>query len=590
MGRVYGFKGWFGLTGSLVFITLLSCGDGTPFGAGENPDPEPVPVPTGLIVQCDAALDGGTLAANGVSVAATLAEDSCLLYRFEALAGEQYSVQVTVAAGGNVDLSISSLGDFLDLVGASSAFGDAAESATFTADASQAYFIALRGRAPSSEITTRVVRNIPPPSNSGCLSVVDGGLLPSDGSVHPDIVFPRSCVLYSFAGTADSVYELTLEIRDGGELDAIVVAQDASLNNEIASLSGVQSSNVLYPITSVSQTYYVLVEGDFSDATNFEISLTQGNAPIGLADRCFEALSQGNASKDWSPVQGTLNPRQCHLYSVQGLEGALYVMSVVRDEPGLAPMLQIASDSDFENLLTTTNEDVEGLSGEAFVADQNQTYYVGLTTTVSEALNYTLRGLESMPAPTALDFRCNRRTPRSALVVDGSPVQDTVMGQECLAYEVSVQNGVRYALSAIPSSGGLGLFVSSDAEYEQPLGSSLNFSGPQGLAFTPTSTGIVTVFVSGNVDDTTFSLEVATLPTSPAGLSAQCADALNRGTVTVGSDALGRFCAHRPMQTLHIPRDGREQLHDHPAGLGRGQSRSHFGGRCCLCRHHRRRG
>jgi hypothetical protein len=516
-------------------------GDGSP---PRDNEPDPIEVPIGLMVQCSQALDGGKIPLNTFADA-TVADDVCLIHRFDATQGAQYSVQVLIAAGGNVDVMVASNDDFTDLVTASNFFGDNPESATFTAEATRQYVIAYVGRAETSDISTRVVQNIPSPTGErDCVATVDGGQLSTDGTPLSDILFPRTCVLYTFEGSIDSIYELTATFTSDALPDALYIARDRDVTDVIDSRVFVEETATLYPVTDAEQTFYVIMVGEFSELATYELTLTEGNAPVGLFDRCHTAENKGAVSTDWTSIAATLAPRTCHIYSLSAVAELLYIIGLSAVGLGTPPELRIASDSDFRNLVTTATELVEGLSGEAFVAGSDQTFHVAILTSAFDAtIDYSLRGLESAPAPQGLSFPCNRSRAEGSLVVDGPSRDGMVMAEECATFALDVQGGVSYTISALPSVGSAFLYAAEDPEHIQSLASSTNFSGPQGLTFTAPMTGTVHIAVAGRVDGTAFSLSAVTAAAPPAGVGAQCDYAVHSGTLTVGGGPAPGFAA-----------------------------------------------
>ena len=533
---------WILLAFVIASIGGAGCGDDGSLPRG-NPT-RPIDVPVGLLVHCGQALDGGTIPLN-TFVDATVPEDVCLIHRFGATRGVQYAVQALIEANGNVDVIVSSNGDFTDLVTASNSFGDAPESATFIADATREYFIAYVGRAETSDISARVAQNIPSPTGErDCIATVDGGVFGSDGTPLSDIVFPRTCVLYTFEGSIDSIYELTATFTSDALPDALYVARDRDVTDVIDSSVFVEDTTTLYPVTDADQTFYVLIVGAFSELATYELTLSEGNAPVGLFDRCHTAVDEGAVSTDWTAVFGTLAPRTCHLYSVSSVADLLYVIGLSGVSLGTQPELRIASDPEFRNLVTTTTELVEGVSGEAFVAESAQTFHVAVLTYAFDAnIDYSLRGLESAPAPQGLSFPCNRSRPQGSLVADGASRDGVVMAEECATYTLDVQGGVLYTLSALPSDGHVFLYAAEDEEHTASLGSSTNFSGPQGLTFAAPTTGTVHVAVAGRVDGTAFSLSAATAAAPPAGVGTYCDYAVDSGTLAVGGGPIQGFAA-----------------------------------------------
>jgi len=518
------------------------CGDGS--SLPRDNEPNPIDVPIGLIVQCSEALDGGKIPLN-IFVDATVAEGVCLIHRFDATQGIQYSVHVLIEAAGNVDVMVASNGDFTDLVTASNFFGDNPESATFTAEATQEYVIAYVGRTETSEISTRVVQNTPSPTGErDCVATVDGGQLRTDGTPLSDILFPRTCVLYTFEGSIDSIYELTATFTGDALPDALYIARDRDVTDVIDSRVFLEETTILYPVTDADQTFYILVVGEFSEMATYELTLTEGNAPVGLFDRCHTAEDKGAVSTDWTPIAETLAPRTCHIYALPAVADLLYIIGLSGVGFGMPPELRIASDAEFRNPVTTTTEFVESLSGEAFVAGSAQTYHVAiLTSAFDTTIDYSLRGLESAPAPQGLSFPCNRSRTEGSLLANGPTHDGTVMAEECATFTLDVQGGFSYTLSALPSAGNVFLYAAEDAEHTQPLGSSTNFSGPQGLTFTAPMTGTAHIAVAGRVDGTAFSLSAVTAAAPPPGVGTYCDYAVDSGTLTVGGGPAPGFAA-----------------------------------------------
>jgi hypothetical protein len=518
------------------------CGDGGSLPRDNQPDP--IEVPIGLMIQCSEALDGGKIPLN-TFIDATVEEDVCLIHRFDATQGIQYSVQVLIAAGGNVDVIVASNGDFTDLVTASNFFGDNPESATFTANATQEYLIAYIGRAETSDISTRVVQNIlSPMGERDCDATVDGGQLSTDGTPLSDILFPRTCVLYTFEGSIDSIYELTATFTSDALPDALRIARDRDVTDVIDSRVFVEETTTLYPVTDADQTFYVVLVGEFSELATYELALTEGNAPVGLFDRCHTAEDKGAVTTDWTSIAATVAPRTCHIYSLSAVADLLYIIGLSGVGFGTPPELRIARDADFRNLVTTTTELVEGISGEAFVAGSAQTFYVAVLTSAFDAtIDYSLRGLESAPPPQGLSFPCNRSRAEGSLVADGSTYDGMLMAEECATFTLDVQGGMSYTISALPSAGNVFLYVAEDAEHAQSLGSSTNFSGPQGLTFTAPTTGTVHIAVAGRVDGTAFSVSAVTAAAPPPGVGAYCDYAVDNGTLTVGGGPAPGFAA-----------------------------------------------
>lgn len=525
----------------MALICGAGCGGG---GGGGGRRIDPIDVPIGLFVQCSAAFDGGKIPLN-TFIDATVADNVCLIHRFDATQGAQYSVQVLIAAGGNVDVIVASNGDFTDLVAASNFFGDTPESATFTAGATQEYLIAYIGRAGSSDISTRVVQNIPSPAGErDCMATVDGGELSTDGTPVSDILFPRTCVLYTFEGNVDSIYELTATFTSDTLPDALHVARDRDFTDVIDSRVFLEETTTLYPVTDADQTFYIVLVGEFSELSTYELALTRGNAPVGLFDRCHTAEDHGPITTDWSAIAGTLAPRTCHIYSLSSVADLLYIIGLTTTSFGTPPELRIASDPEFRDLVATTTETVEDISGEAFVAGSAQTFHIAVLTSLLDAsIDYDIRGLESTPPPQGLTFPCNRSRAEGSLVADGSTFNGTLMAEECATFTLDTVTGVSYTISALPSAGSVFLYAAEDAEHTQSLGSSVNFSGPQGLSFVAPTTGTVHVAVAGRVDDTAFSLFATTATPPPVGVGSYCDFAVGNGVLTVDGGPVSGFAA-----------------------------------------------
>ena len=526
---------------AVALTSGAGCGGGSGGGGGL---PDPIDVPAGLTVHCSAAFDGGKIPLN-TFIDATVADDVCLIHRFDATQGVQYSVQVLIAAGGNVDVLVASNGDFIDLVTASNFFGDTPESATFSAGATQEYVIAYIGRASTSDISTRVVQNIPSPTGErDCMATVDGGELSTDGTPVSDIVFPRTCVLYTFEGNADSIYKLTATFAGDTLPDALHVARDRDLTDVIDSRVFLEETTTLYPVTDADQTFYIVLVGEFSELSTYELALTRGNAPVGLFDRCHMAEDSGPITTDWSPITASLARRTCHIYALSSVADLLYVIGLTTSSFGTPPELRIASDADFRNLVTTTTEPVEGISGEAFVAGSAQTFHIAVLTSALDAtIDYDIRGLESEPPPQGLTFPCNRSRAAGSLVADGPTFNGTLMANECATFTLDTLGGVSYTISALPNAGSVFLYASQDAEHTQSLGSSVNFSGPQGLSFTAPTTGTVHIAVAGRIDGTAFSVSAATAAAPPAGVGSYCDFAVDAGVLTVDGGPASGFAA-----------------------------------------------
>jgi hypothetical protein len=527
--------------GALI-VTLcaaLSCG-------GSKTGGVPVDVPVGLTVHCDSAFDGGTLPSNGTWVDGALASRECLLYRVDTMAGGRYSVQVRMMSGSNVDVIVASTDEFTDLIGGAIAPGDSPESTSFTSKSGETYHIAIVGRADHSMFSTRVMLNIPAPSGErACTATLPGGELPTDGTRIDDIVFSQTCVLYTFAGTPDSVYRLSL-VLDGaraGSVRGLVVARDREVTDRIESSSFLEVDTTVYFTTAATQTYYVLVVGEMFDTAPYHIALERGNAPIGLADRCFHAVSEGPAPAAWREVTATLPVRECHLYTLAATAGDVEFIGLRRLVATAAgEELRVTADPTFRSVLTTSSTMIEGSSAQSFVAGATQIIYLAVLNQYGDlTFDYGIRTLSSAPPPSALGVVCNRSTPGGALTVDGAAVSATAMEAECVTYSFAAQAGVIYTVTAEPDAGAVGLFASQDFDGLQPLGSSSTTLKPQGLSFTAPATGTAHVAVIGRVDGTHFRAAVVTTHTAPAALVPRCHLTIDGGTLAVGAVATAGF-------------------------------------------------
>lgn len=519
-------------------LVAISCGGGVDNG------PVPVDVPIGLTVHCETALDGGTIPGDGTWIDASLLDGACLLYRLDTVEAAQYTVHVLIAAGGNVDVLVASTGEFMDLVTASLAFGDDAEAASFVSSSGGTYHIAIIARADTPDFSTRVVRNIAAPSGAeDCSNTIAGGELPIDGTGVDDLVFPGSCVLYSFAGTVDSVYRLALTFGSTETARAVIVARDRDIEDPVQSSVFLEAETTLYFTTDATQDFYVLVGGERFDLGTYRISIERGNAPIGLADSCFTAEDRGAAPVGWTEVTAGLGYRDCHLYTMTATAGDIHFIGLRRlDAPAGSVTLRLATDAAFRVPVTTDSDTIEGQSAQSFISATTQTIHLAVVNPIIDTtFDYGLRVLSSAPAPSSLDFYCNRTTPGNALTVGGGAVAATAMKDECVRYPLAVQAGVTYTLTAVPQSGSVALFVAQDPDHAQSLGGSANFSGPQGLSFTAPATATVYVTVAGRVDDSSFTVEAVTASTPPAPLAGHCSIAVGSGSLTVGGGAVAGF-------------------------------------------------
>lgn len=520
---------------TLAGLAAVSC------GGGGGSDPVPVDVPVGLTVHCEAALDGGTIPGDGTWIDASVGGGTCLLYRFDTEAAARYSVHVLIAAGGNVDVIVASTGEFLDLVTASNSFGDDAEAASFVSASGGTYHIAIIGRAETSASSTRVVRNVAAPTGEAdCASTIDGGELPADGTGIDDFVFPGTCVLYRFAGAADSVYRLALAFSSTETARGVVVARDRDFEDRVQSYAFPEAATTLYLTTDATQDFYVLVIGERFDLGTYQISIERGNAPIGLADRCFTAADRGAAPAGWTEVTAALAHRECHLYTMSVTADDIHFIGLRRLDLGAGFELRLATDAAFQELVTTASDTIEGQSAWSFTSATTRTIHLAVLNQIDTPFEYGLRALSSAPAPSSLDFFCNRSTPGGALTVDGGTITATAMEDECVRFTLAVQAGVTYTLAAEPQSGSVALFVAEDPDHAQSLGSS-TIIGPQGLSFTAPATATVHVTVAGRVDDTSFTVEAVTTLTPPPSLSGHCSFAVGSGSLTVGGGAVAGF-------------------------------------------------
>lgn len=520
-------------------LVAISCGG----GGGADNDPVPVDVPIGLTVHCERALDGGTIPGDGTWIDGSLPAGTCLLYRFDTVEAAQYSVHVLIAAGGNVDVIVSSTGDFMDLVTASIAFGDDAEAASFVSSSGGTYHMAVIARADTPEFSARVVRNIAAPSGAeDCSNTIAGGELPIDGTGVDDHVFPGACVLYSFAGTVDSVYRLALTFGSTETAQAVIVARDRDIEDTVQSSVFLEAATTLYLTTDATQEFYVLVVGERFDLGTYRISIERGNAPIGLADSCFTAQDRGAAPAGWMEATAGLGYRECHLYTMTATADDIHFIGLRQlASSGGSVTLRLATDAAFRVPVTTGSDTIEGQSVQSFTSATTQTIHLAVLNPYDTAFDYGLRVLSSAPAPSSLDFLCNRTTPGGALTVGGGAVADMAMKGECVRYPLAVQAGVTYSLVAEPQSGSVALFVAEDPDHAQSLGSSSTIGGPQGLSFTAPATATVYVTVAGRVDDSSFRVEAVTTLTPPAPLAEHCSFAVGSGSLTVGGGAVAGF-------------------------------------------------
>jgi hypothetical protein len=524
---------------AVIVCAALSCG-------GSKTGGVPVDVPVGLAVHCDSAFDGGTIPSNGTWVDGALASRECLLYRVDTTAGARYSVQVRMMSGSDVDVIVASTDEFKDLISGAIAPGDSPESTSFVSKSGETYHIAIIGRADHSMFSTRVVLNIPSPlGQRECTSTLPGGELPTDGTGLDDIVFSQTCVLYTFAGTVDGVYRLSL-VLDGaraGSIRDLVVARDRDVTDRIESSSFLELDTTMYFTTAATQTYYVLVVGEMFDTAPYHIAVERGNAPIGLADRCFHAVSEGPAPAAWREVTATLPVRECHLYTLAATAGNIEFVGLQRlANAGGGDELRVTADPTFRSVLTTSSTMIEGSAAESLVAGATQTIYLAVLNQFSDiTFDYGIRTLSSAPPPSALGLSCNRSNPGGGLTVDGAAVSGTAMNAECVAYSFAMQAGVIYTVTAEPDTGGVALFASQDFDGLQPLGSSSTSLKPQGLSFTAPATGTAHVSVIGHVDGTQFRAAVVTTRTAPAALSQRCHLTIDGGTLAVGAAATAGF-------------------------------------------------
>jgi hypothetical protein len=522
----------------LAGLVAISCGGGTDGG------PARVEVPIGLTVHCETALDGGAIPGDGTWIDAALSEGACLLYRLDTVEAARYSVHVLIAAGGNVDVIVASTSDFVNLVSASNAFGADAEAASFESPSGGTYHIAIIARADTPEFSTRVVRNIAAPSGAeDCSNTIAGGELPIDGTGVDDYVFPGSCVLYSFAGSVDSVYRLALTFGSTETARAVIIARDRDTADPVDSYVFPEPATTRYFTTDATQDFYVLVVGELFDLGAYRLSIERGNAPIGLADICFTAADRGAAPAGWTEVTAGLGYRECHLYTMSVTADDIHFIGLRRlDAPAGSVTLRLATDAAFRAPVTTGSDTIEGQGVQSFTSAATQTIHLAVVNPILDTMfDYGLRVLSSAPAPSSLDFLCNRTTPGAALSVGGGAVAATAMQGECVRYPLAVQAGVTYSLTAAPQPGSVALFVAEDPDHARSLGSSGNFSGPQGLSFTAPATATVYVTVAGRVDDTSFTVEAVTTSTPPASLAGRCSVAVGSGALTVGGGAVAGF-------------------------------------------------
>lgn len=529
----------------MALVALASCGEGLGDGG-----PEPVEVPVGLSLHCGRALDGGSLATDGIWREATLAKNECLLYRFATIADAQYTVQVLIEEQGNVDFIVSSVASFTDLVTAAMTFGDSPEGASFRAEATGPYHVAIVGQAETSAFTTRVVENVASPAGlDDCDATLDGGALGVDGPALSDLLFPGTCILYTFEGTADSIYRLGLTATNGTRPKGLHLARDRDFTDVVKSATFLGPETVLYPVLDATQTYYLIAVGQFSGFAAYDLALKRGNAPPGLTDLCFHAEAKGALAKDWTAVTGSLPERECHVFTVTGTAGLRYFVGPSYSTPDA--LLRIATDAAFRNLVPTVHEDVRDERAKAFVAGVTQTFHVAVLTH-PPMREYTLRALESAPPPPALDFWCNRSSAKGSLVANAAATTSSVEVRECATYSLAVQAGVTYSLAAITPSSRVALFVAQDAAHTQSLGSSIMERPAQGFAFTAPATGMVHVAVAGRSPVSSFSLSATTTSSRPTGLSTQCTHAVSGGALTVGAAAKAGYApdAHCVLYTF----------------------------------------
>lgn len=524
---------------AVTACAALSCGSSRTGGV-------PVDVPVGLTVHCDSAFDGGTIPSDATWVDGALASRECLLYRVDTAAGARYSVQVRMMPGSDVDVIVASTEEFKDLVSGAIAPGDSPESASFVSKSGGTYQIAIIGRADHSMFSTRVVLNIAPPSGAReCASTLPGGELPTDGTRIDDIVFSQTCVLYTFAGTVDGVYRLSL-VLDGaraGSIRDLVVARDRDVTDRIESSSFLALDTTAYFTTAAAQTYYVLVVGEMFDTAPYHIAVARGDAPIGLADLCFHAVSKGPAPAAWRELSATLPVRECHLYTLAAAAGDVEFIGVRRlASAGAGDELRVTADPTFRTVLATSSTTIEGSAAQSLVAGAPQTLYLAVLNQFSDiTFDYGIRTLSSAPPPSALGLSCNRSTPGGGLSVDGAALSAAAMNAECVTYSFAVQAGAIYTVTAEPDAGAVGVFASQDFDGLQPLGSSSTSLKPQGLSFTAPVTGTVHAAVIGRADGSRFRAAVVTTRTAPAALSPRCHLTIDGGPLAVGAAATAGF-------------------------------------------------
>jgi len=494
-----------------------------------------VEVPVGLTVHCARAFEGGELPGDGTWLDAKLGDSDCLLYRLNTDAGVQYAVQALIKEASNVDVIVSSLPDFTDLVTASTAFGAAPESARFRSERAGNYFVALIGRTEPSEASVRAVQSVASPLGvNDCDTTLDGGELVVDTAARSDLLFPSTCILYTFEGTADSIHRLTLEMLDNANVGPkrLLVAADRDFTEVVDSESYLGKSTSRYFVTNATKTYYVLTRAElFSDALFYDLSVARGNAPLGLRDLCFQAEEKGQVSKDWSAVTSSVAPRECHIYTLSTTQGLRYFVG-----PGESgnQLLRITIDPAFLNPASSVFEDVRGVSTKALDATASQTLHIAVLTYETITRDYSLRGLEAPPPPPGLSYSCNRSRAEGALVVGAAATTSSVENGECVTRTLAVQAGVTYAVTATAAANYVNLNVAQDAAHTQSLGSASTLRASQGVAFTAPTTGNVYVAVSGRGDVSSFSLQAVPTTPAPAGLGGKCTSAINSGALTVG--------------------------------------------------------
>ncbi len=521
-----------------ILCLLLLCAAAS--GCGPTSGKQEIDVPPGLIVHCEKVFSAGTLTVDGPWVEAGLAEGECLVYDFAVVEGSDYAVQVLVAAG-NVDLIVSAGSDFLGIEGMSMGYGDADESVAFTASESKKYYAAVVSRAPESTFSIRVLKALSTGSGE-CEAVVDGGELVVDAAARSDLVFGKQCVLYTFAGTAGTVYRLTLTLQpESAAPEEMKVADDSSMQNILKWASFLGPTTRLYPVATGTQPHYVLVVGDYSDTAHYDISIEAGNAPAGLADFCFHARDRGPLTPDWVPVEGSVAVMECDIYTFDATLGSLY--AVGSTIIGLNGELRLSPDADFEPRISTDTETIEGASGETFVAGATQTHYAGIVNRSDTDREYNVRLYEGLPAPEGLTYTCNRSESRGSLTADGPAVDDTVKSYLCAIYTMSTQAGVTYSVSAIPIDGAINLYVGEDPDYLTPIAESINFNGAQGLSFTATADATVYIIVAGRSPEITFTLSAVTARTAPSGLNDECQVVIEAPELSVGSPPVEGFAA-----------------------------------------------